>query len=1003
MGRKTGVEGLFGSGLSGLGAKNTMSFSVHFISGCQAGTTSEYRVLQKQEHLATCGVRSSVWQNLTDHTPLLQEITSRDVLYLYRVAYVPFVESLVEQTRGRGVSVIFDIDDLVFEPDLIHRVDAVKALNDEEVARYYEGVWQYRRTLLASDAVVTSTEYLANKARVLGKQAFVHRNGLSRWMMTEADKLLQHQARHTSDNVIIGYGSGTATHRKDFAEIAAALAQVLDKHPNAELHIVGALHLNEALPLPDELKAFAGRIRHRPAVTWHDWLTVQRSFDINLAPLETGNPFCDGKSEIKYTEAAVVGVPTIASRTGAFEFAIQDGETGFLADNDDEWADKLEALVTDPALRRRIGAAARADVLARYAPEVLGKQLVQTLTVIKELPEKRRIRSSASESDKTPLILNWIFPEPIPGSGGHTDIIRMINLLASFGHHINAYVVPRQLLWDKSDLEIREFVRQHFTDINGEIFKWSEGPLVESDAIILTHWSTAYLVDNVHNTSGIFYFVQDWEPFFFPMGTEYLEAEQTYKMGFSCITLGRWLTQRLREWYGADADYFDLAVDHTIYYPRPVEKTGHPRICFYARPSTPRRLFPVGIEALQRVHEHRPDAEIIFYGVDDAELRREKIAFPYTNRGILNEQQLAELFSSADVGIVLSPTNCSLVPPEMMACRCAVVDLNRETVMGVLEHEVNALLAEPTPAAIAGAVLRLLEDEPLRQQLVETAYRQVQERSWEKSARRVEEILYKKLPAMRPDRRRERSTNLPALEMMPTDQQHSLNAIHTTRRRPLAQTMAIAKALVKRLLGVERGVVLNETPVQTLGELTGRKHIGQQFIAQQDGLCRVDVLVATYKRRNTRDIVFHLKASPTAESDLVTVRLSTSMLTDQGYASFAFTPQPASGGKSYYACLESPDSVPGDAITLWAYRDANVPSASLHQNKRSKRGHLIFRLFYEDKQLGVIGECPLPYGWDKRPTLRDRLRKAMDVLVSQGTKGLQRELVNYVKWKTHRR
>jgi hypothetical protein len=214
--------------------------------------------------------------------------------------------------------------------------------------------------------------------------------------------------------------------------------------------------------------------------------------------------------------------------------------------------------------------------------------------------------------------------------------------------------------------------------------------------------------------------------------------------------------------------------------------------------------------------------------------------------------------------------------------------------------------------------------------------------------------------------------------------------------------MAILKAWSKRLLGVERGIVLNEAPVQTLGELTGRKHIGQQFIAQRDGLCRVDVLVATYKRRNTRDIVFHLKASPTAEVDLATVRLNASMLTDQAYASFTFTPQSESGGKSYYVCLESPESMPGDAITLWAYRNAHIPSAPLHRNKHIKRGHLLFRLFYEDGQLGVIGACPLPYGWDKCPTLWDRIKKAVHVFVSQGTKGLQRELVNYWKWKAHR-
>ncbi|RME48419.1 MAG: glycosyltransferase, partial [Caldilineae bacterium] len=479
---------------------------------------------------------------------------------------------------------------------------------------------------------------------------------------------------------------------------------------------------------------------------------------------------------------------------------------------------------------------------------------------------------------------------------------------------------------------------------------------------------------------------------------------QTYKMGFSCITLGRWLTKRLREWYNADADYFDLAVDHNIYYPRPVEKSDHPRICFYARPSTPRRLFPLGIEALERVHRRRPDVEILFYGAQDADLPR-SIPFPYTNRGILTEDQLAELFSACEVGIVLSPTNCSLVPPEMMACRCAVVDLNRETVMGVLEHEVNALLAEPTPDAIAGAVLRLLEDEPLRQRLVETAYRQAQERSWQKSARKVEAILRRKLPSTRRARaphRFETPSNLPTLNDFPEDQQRRLNAIHAARRRLWSRGKTLLKTWLNRLRFADRNIVLNGAPVQTLGELAGRRRIGQRFIARRDGLCGVEVLVSTYGRRNTRDVCFRLKESPTSASDLAVVRVNASLLSDRGYVRFAFAPQSDSGGKSYYFCIESPESVPGDAITLWAYSNADVPDAPFDRNGRAGRGHLVFGLCYRDAETGIEEERPLLDGWGRRVTLWGRMKKGVRVLASQGPKGLQREVVNYWKWKTGR-
>src|SRR6202035_5617488 len=58
-------------------------------------------------------------------------------------------------------------------------------------------------------------------------------------------------------------------------------------------------------------------------------------FDINIAPLEVGNPFCEAKSELKFFEAALVEVCTVASPTGPLQRAIREGETGKLADTVD--------------------------------------------------------------------------------------------------------------------------------------------------------------------------------------------------------------------------------------------------------------------------------------------------------------------------------------------------------------------------------------------------------------------------------------------------------------------------------------------------------------------------------------------------------------------------------------------------------------------------------------------------------------------------------------------
>jgi len=341
----------------------------------------------------------------------------------------------------------------------------------------------------------------------------------------------------------------------------------------------------------------------------------------------------------------------------------------------------------------------------------------------------------------------------------------------------------------------------------------------------------------------------------------------------------------------------------------------------------------------------------------------------------------------------------------MMACKCAVVDLNRETVRGVLEHQVNALLAEPTPEAIADAVVRLLDDEPLRQRLVETAYRQVQQLSWEKSARRVEEILYAKLPAMRralSPYRFEAQPGLPALVDMPVEQRRRLDNIHRQRRRLREQWKAIARQCVRWLSQIGQNPGLDGAPVQRMEGITAKRYIGQTFVARRDNLHRVDVLVSTYDRRNTRDVIFHLKESPTASDDLVTVCLNASLLTNDDYAHFIFEPQVGSSGKSFYFCIESPESVRGDAVALWAYRQVDLPDTRLYCNGRLCDGCLVFGTFYLDDVLGEIGERPSPHGFGQLATFWHRLGKAYHLFSSRNFSVLMREATNYLKWKVEK-
>jgi hypothetical protein len=189
----------------------------------------------------------------------------------------------------------------------------------------------------------------------------------------------QSQEENQADGPItIAYFSGTGSHNRDFRVVTEPLVWALETYPKVRLHVGGQLELGP------EFVPFQTRIRRAPYVTWRELPYLIAGVDINLTPLEEDNPFCRGKSEIKFVEAALVGVPTISSRVQAYEFAITDGKDGLLASSPEEWKNALRELLEKPKRRGEIGDAARNTVYARYLPDQRAPELTQLLKKLVE-------------------------------------------------------------------------------------------------------------------------------------------------------------------------------------------------------------------------------------------------------------------------------------------------------------------------------------------------------------------------------------------------------------------------------------------------------------------------------------------------------------------------------------------------------------------------------------------------------------------------------------------
>ena len=170
----------------------------------------------------------------------------------------------------------------------------------------------------------------------------------------------------------LGYFSGwPKAHESDLAVALPAVRRALDALPGARLRIVGHF---ERSALPVDLRE---RVEIAPFVPYERLFAEIARVDINLAPL-VDNPHRRAKSAVKFLEAALVGVPTVASNLEPYRL-IDHGRTGMLAANEEEWYAGIMALATDPLRRRAIGDAARRYVLEHETTSVRAPAFAQLL------------------------------------------------------------------------------------------------------------------------------------------------------------------------------------------------------------------------------------------------------------------------------------------------------------------------------------------------------------------------------------------------------------------------------------------------------------------------------------------------------------------------------------------------------------------------------------------------------------------------------------------------
>ncbi len=341
-----------------------------------------------------------------------------------------------------------------------------------------------------------------------------------------------------------------------------------------------------------------------------------------------------------------------------------------------------------------------------------------------ELGVLRDAGTCAWRGDLSTEPFDVLFVLPMMGVfGGVADVLELTNALILEGLH--AGVVLLEEVASEIGLEL------FFTPLRLPAARFPEG-LPETRVLVATAYQTAppvALAAARRPGMKTAYFLQDYEGWF---GGDPVEVvAQTYDLVPRMTAISTWLADLVAERHGHRPAVVPMSGDPEVFYPRGDRAESGPiRVVAMLRYEE-RRGFRFLLPALSAVAAH-PGVEIVLFGAH----RFEEENFPHSHAGVLSRDSVARLLSTAH--IVVDPSlfqGFGLVGLEAMASGAACVLTDSGGVMEYARHDDNALVVPPgDEQALAAAILRLVEDRPLRQRLAESGVATARRFTWHRSA-----------------------------------------------------------------------------------------------------------------------------------------------------------------------------------------------------------------------------------------------------------------------------
>lgn len=708
-------------------------FDVIFINGCDYSVPHpiRYRVDHQIEELEAAGLtvqKVNAWEMEKD---ILRHART---FIIFRCPLSDEVESLIRQAKKLNKRVIYDIDDLVIDTAYTDSIPFVNAMTAHDKSCYDDGVRRMGETLKLCDCAITTTEGMAEELKKYVPRVYINRNVASESMIDYSNIAIyrrdvlpslqsssvlpedrvpykraveRRDEKQRTQEIRIGYFSGSITHNADFNLVLPALSRVMETHRNVTLMVGGELDV------PDDSMAFSDRIVTFPFCDWRRLPNYIASCDINIAPLEN-TLFNRAKSENKWIEASLVKVPTVASNVGAFKKMIQDGVTGFLCDDYEDWCAVLDRLIIDSGLRKSVGESAYL-FCHEHCTTVSAAKTIRDIIVKEQFPN-----------------LGMVMPS-VNTSGGVLVALRHLCILQDAG-------VDVLILNTDDSTEWLEVFGHRIPVLNRVVSsgKLDKCPLSGAiDTAVATLWDTLDFVKRYPRIGKKKYLVQNLETdFYLPGDRLRLQANATYlNDDIDYLTISPWCEEWLSDRFGQNCKSVPNGLDLASF-PHSKRDFSLPkiRILIEGDCGSEYKNVDEAFRVVERLDSERFEIWYMNY------TGKKKSWYRIDNfLGRVPHDQISDIYNQCHILLKTSILESFSYPPlEMMATGGYVVAVPNGGNAEFLRDGSNCLLySRGDIEAAVSCVNRIVNDDELRETLYDEGLKTAEERDWSKLTDKV--------------------------------------------------------------------------------------------------------------------------------------------------------------------------------------------------------------------------------------------------------------------------